>query len=90
MSSRRPARGRGAEAWEALVRLVEGGIFLAAYLLIESGLIWLARWTLHGGPQLVETILEGIEIWSALGVAGLFILHTLRVLVDYYRHLREE
>ena len=89
MARTRPPAERGARAWEALVRLIEGGAFLATYLLIESGLIWLARKTLHG-PPIVELILEGIEIFSALGVAGLFILHTIRVLFEYYRHLQDE
>lgn len=33
---------------QAIRRLLEGGAFLALFLLIESGLVSLARITLHG------------------------------------------
>ena len=70
---------------EVLLRLAAGGVFLAVFLLIDWGLVELAKLTLGDQSHTVDVIVEGIQIGSALGALVLFVIHTIQVIVEYVR-----
>ena len=84
----------------AISRLIYGGAFLALFLLMESGLLRLASWSLHSpdsdaehlseAEAVIVTVLDGIELGSALVVALVFLLHGGHVAWEYGRYLFEE
>src|SRR5262245_91363 len=90
----RQALGRwlGGPFGRALLGLAEGGIYLAFFLLIEWGLLWLAERTMVGHNETVLLIFDKIEVMSALGVAALFLIHAVRTAWHYSRghRAREE
>jgi hypothetical protein len=67
-----------------LLALVEGGISLALFLLIEWGLLALAERTMTGHNEVVGWIVNGIQIMSALLVAVFFLVHGLRSMWHYW------
>lgn len=72
---------------QAVRRLLEAGILLATYLMIEFGLLALAKMTMDSHNEAIATVFRAIEVGSALGVGVLFAVHAVAVIIHYTRYL---
>lgn len=82
MSQRPPTN---ADVFEMIRRLVAGAAFLALFLILDWGLVSLAEATVDSESRAVAVILDGIRISSAIAASLLFIVHAVRVVIEYIR-----
>lgn len=78
---------------EELIRLIEGAILLAMFLLLDLGLTALARLTANVVPasdvetkKAIEKILGTWDLGAAAGVVVLFAVHFIAVLISYVKY----
>lgn len=70
---------------DAILRLVQDGIYIAVALLIEWGIIELIDLTLGHDTHAMVVIIDGIKLASGIGAIALWLMHAVRGLVDYWQ-----
>lgn len=84
----------GAFDWQGfrylITALVAGGLFLAACLGIEWGVIALARATIDSGNTIIDRFFDAIALGSSVAAVVLFVLHSVVVIVHYAAWQKED
>ena len=81
--------------------MVQGGIFVAIFLIMERCLIWLAEWSIRGDGHnailsqsptgdTLDTILDLIEVISASVALVLFAVHAVVSIIEAIRVAKSE